>query len=176
MRGFLLFSSLAGLIFAALSAPAGQPSCIPFSDAGKYIGSHRCVRGKVVQVVRGDSGVHFVDFCEDHTGCPFSVVIFANDLRHVGDIRELDGKEIEIQGDIKEYDGHAEIILERVGQLHGEAGRIPPLPKEYDVERRGHYSAGKLSDPKTATSYKSKKASPSPNIPWDPQRPGGEPE
>jgi len=155
---------------------AGNPSCVPFSEAGKYVGSHKCVSGKVVHVEAGDKGVHFVDFCEDHARCPFSVVVFAGDLRHVGDIRDLAGREIQIRGDIKEYDGHAEIILERVGQLQGDAARIPPLPKDYDVERRGHYSAGKFSKPKKTTTYKKKKASPPPNVIWDSQREEAEPD
>jgi hypothetical protein len=166
------------LLWAALTIPAsaGKPPCIPFSEAGKYIGSNKCVSGKVVQVEAGDKGVHFVDFCADHARCPFSVVVFASDLRHVGDVRDLAGREIEVHGDIKEYDGHAEIILERVGQLQGEAARIPPLPKDYDVERRGHYSAGKFSKPKKTTTYKKKKAPPPPNVIWDSQREEAEPD
>jgi hypothetical protein len=155
---------------------AGSPPCVPFSEAGKYIGSHKCVSGKVVHVEAGDKGVHFVDFCEDHAHCPFSVVVFAGDLRHVGDIRDLAGREIQIHGDIREYDGHAEIILERVGQLQGEAARIPPLPKDYDVEPRGHYSAGKFSKPKRTTTYKKKKAPPPANVIWDSQGQEAEPD
>src|SRR5207244_12846573 len=49
---------------------------------------------------------------------------------------------------IKEYDGHPEIILKDPRQLRGEAARIPPLPKKFDVENKGRYSAGKLSHPK----------------------------
>jgi len=154
-------------ILLAVPAEAGTPSCVPFSEANKYIGSYRCVSGKVLGVQAGKAGVHFVDFCEDHERCPFSVVVFADDLRHVGDIRDLTGKEIEIRGDIKEYDGHAEIILERVSQLHGEAARIPPLPKDYDVERRGHYSAGKFSRPKKPTATKQKKSTPPATVIWE---------
>jgi hypothetical protein len=149
------------------SALAGNPTCVPFSEAEKYVGSHRCVIGKVVQVETGEKGVHFVDFCTDHGRCPFSVVVFASDLKHVGDIRDLTGREIQICGDIREYDGHAEIILERVGQLVGDAARIPPLPKDYDVERRGHYSSGQFSRPKATKSPKQKKAKPPPSVIWD---------
>jgi hypothetical protein len=163
-------------LLLAVRVEAGKPPCIPFSEAGKHIGSHRCVSGKVVHVEAGEKGVHFVDFCEDHTRCPFSVVVFASDLRHVGDVRDLAGKDIQIRGDIKEYDGHAEIILERVGQLEGDSARIPPLPKDYDVERRGHYSAGTLSRPKTATTAKKKKSKPPATVIWDANQKDQEPD
>ena len=76
-------------------------------------------------------------------------------------MRQLAGQEIEIHGPIKDYDGRAEIILERLSQLHGEAARIPPLPKEYDVEHKGKFSAGKMSHPKTSrTAARKKQAEP----------------
>lgn len=136
--------------------PVWAADCIAFSDAGKYVGSTKCVRGKVVRVEQGNRGVHFVDFCEDFRNCPFTVVVFAGDLRQVGDVRQLAGREIEIHGPIKDYDGRAEIILERLSQLHGDAARIPPLPKEYDVERKGRFSAGTMSHAKTAKSPRKK--------------------
>jgi len=37
-----------------------------------------------------------------------------------------------------------EIILENAAQLGGQAARISPLPKSFDVEQRGHFSAGKF--------------------------------
>ena len=44
----------------------------------------------------------------------------------------------------KLYDGRPEIILSRISQIEGGAAMIPPLPKNYDVENRGHFSAGRL--------------------------------
>lgn len=156
-------------VWLSLTLPAvpGTAACVPFSEAEKYVGSHRCVSGKVIQVQPGEKGVHFVDFCADHARCPFSVVVFASDLRHVGDIRDLAGREIQIRGDIREYDGHAEIILQRPGQLMGDAARIPPLPKDYDVEKRGHYSSGQFSKPKKAKTSRPKKSPPPPGVIWD---------
>ena len=176
MRQLFLTACWLLWIVLTVQVEAGNPACVLFSEAGKYIGSHKCVRGKVVHVEAGDKGVHFVDFCEDHACCPFSVVVFASDLRHVGDIRDLAGREIEVHGDIKEYDGHGEIILERVGQLQGDAARIPRLPKDYDVERRGHYSAGKFRKPKKTTTYKKKKTPPPATVIWDSQGQEAEPD
>ena len=79
------------------------------------------VTGKVLRVKQGNRGVHFFDFCEDYRMCPFTVVVFPSNLKHVGDVRQLEGKDIQIHGPIKEYDGRAEIILERTSQLDGEA-------------------------------------------------------
>jgi hypothetical protein len=51
---------------------------------------------------------------------------------------------IEIRGPVKLYNGRAEIVLNRVSQLTGGSTLIPPLPKNYDVEKQGHYRAGSI--------------------------------
>ena len=118
--------------------------CIPVHEAGKHIGETKCVAGKVLRVSVGKKGVHFLDFCEDQMACPFTVVVFASDLKDVGDVRRLEGRVIEIHGPVKLYDNRAEIILNRISQISGGAALIPPLPKGYDVENRGRFSAGRL--------------------------------
>ena len=130
-----------------------------FWEAKKHISETRCVSGKVLRVKEGNRGVTFLDFCEDYLVCPFTVVVFPSDLKHVGDLRQLQGKMVEIHGPVKEYDGRAEIVLERARQLTGDAGQIPPLPKGYDVEKKGRYSAGKFSHPKTGRKTKKKRQS-----------------
>jgi hypothetical protein len=129
-------------------------------EAGEHIGAHRCVTGKVLHVKRGERGVHFFGFRADYRTCPFTVVVFASDLKQVGDVQQLEGRQIEIEGEIKSYDGRAEIVLQRVSQLRRDAARIPPLPKEYDVERHGKYSAGTFRYPKQSKSASRKKQSP----------------
>jgi hypothetical protein len=145
---------------------ASQAQCIRFEDAQKHIGATRCVSGRVLHVKLGNGGVHFFDFCEDFRLCPFTVVVFPGDLKQVGDVRRLEGRQVEIEGEVKGYDGRAEIILKRPGQLHGDAGRLPPVPKEYDVERRGKYSAGTLRFPKKAKT-RSTKSKPPATVTWD---------
>jgi hypothetical protein len=129
------------LFFAAFACAA---DCIPITEAAQHIGEVKCVTGKVHRVKIGTRGVHFVDFCEEQMACPFTVVVFPADLKDVGDVRRLEGRMIEIHGAVKLYDGRAEIILNRVSQLTGGTTLIPPLPKNYDVEKTGHYSAGHL--------------------------------
>lgn len=134
------------LILSAVAAAASD--CLPITQASQHVGETKCVTGKVVHVKVGAKGAHFIDFCQDRMACPFTVVVFASDLKDVGDVRRLAGQVIEIHGPVKLYDGRAEIILNRVSQLTGGSTLIPPLPKNYDVEKQGHYSAGRLHPPK----------------------------
>jgi hypothetical protein len=163
------------ILILTLLSPAGSVAeCIPFDQAGKHVGETQCVSGKVFRVQSGSRGVHYLDFCEDFRACPFTVVIFPHNLKSVGDIRQLQGRIVEVHGPIKEYDGRAEIILQESRQLGGEAARIPALPKNYDVEQRGHYSAGSISHPRTAKK-KSKKRVPATlpiEVPEDESAPG----
>jgi hypothetical protein len=144
--------------------------CIPFTDARDHIGEVHCVSGKVVRIERGQNGVTYVDFCEDHLLCPFSAVIFSHDLKSVGDVRQLAGRTVEVHGPVKGYDGHAEIIVQDIDQLAGYGVRIPPLPKTYDVEQKGHYSAGNIRRPKRVhTTYPKKNPAKIPiDVPVDP--------
>jgi hypothetical protein len=133
-----------GLVFCCATSLLLASDCISVQDAGRHIGENKCVTGKVLRVKVGTRGVHFLDFCEDQMACPFTVVVFPFDLKDVGDVRRLEGRVIEIKGPVKMYDNRAEIVLNRIGQIVGGADMIPPLPKNYDVENRGHFSAGRL--------------------------------
>ena len=130
--------------------------CIPFQEASQHVGDTLCVVGNVHRVKIGVDGVHFLEFCEDHMACPFTVVVFESDLKDVGDVRRLEGRTIEIRGPIKLYEGQPEIILNRISQIRGGAAMIPPLPKNYDVENRGHFSAGRLRPTKRPARVKAK--------------------
>ena len=136
-------------VWFAISAVLSSAECLSIVNARNHIGETRCVAGKVIKIGQGDKGVHFLDFCEDHDTCPFTVVVFAGDLRYVGDVRQLAGKTVEIHGPVKLYDNRAEIILSDLRQLKGEGTQLPPLPKNFDVERKGRYSAGKFGYPKS---------------------------
>lgn len=133
--------------------------CIAIGEARQHVGETKCVSGKVTRVKVGARGTHFLNFCEDQMACPFSVVIFSHDLKDVGDVRRLAGHTIEIHGLVKLYDGRPEIVLNRASQISGGAAMLPPLPKNYDVENRGHYSPGRLRPTK-----KPAKTKPIPNL------------
>jgi hypothetical protein len=142
--------TLPRLMLALLLPTLALADCIPIAEAKNHVGETRCVTGKVVRVKTGNRGVTFFDFCEDYRLCPFTVVVFSSDLKSVGDVRQLQGRIVEIHGPVIEYDGRAEIILKQPRQLTGEGAQIPPLPKNYDVANKGRYSAGKFSYPKAA--------------------------
>ncbi len=142
------------LLAILLSTAAAASDCLPIGDAKQHVGEIKCVTGKVVRVKVGAKGVHFVDFCADQMACPFTVVVFPHDLKDVGDVRRLTGHVIEIHGPVKLYDGRAEIVLTRVSQLSAGSTLIPPLPKNYDVEKQGHYSAGRMRPTKKPAKIK----------------------
>jgi hypothetical protein len=147
-----LLPFMALVLISAICSEAAD--CLPIGEAGKHVGETKCVTGKVLRVKVGAKGVHFVDFCEDQLACPFTVVVFPHDLKDVGDVRRLTGRVIEIHGPVKLYDGRAEIILNRVSQVTGGSTLIPPLPKNYDVEKQGHYSAGRMRPTKKPAKVK----------------------
>ena len=147
--GILLLSSISLSIFCS-------SSCIPFEQARNHLGETECISGKVIRVKEGNRGVRFLDFCEDYRLCTFTVVVFPYDLKKIGDIRQLAGKVVEIRGEVREYDDRAEMVLENAKQLGGGVMRLPPLPKNFDVEERGHFSAGSARAKKSRTTHKKK--------------------
>lgn len=149
-------SARIALLILLFTLRAFASDCIPIHEAGGHVGESKCVTGKVVRVTLGAKGVHFLDFCEDQLACPFTVVVFASDLKDIGDVRRLTGRTIEVRGAVKLYDGRPEIILSRLSQLSGGAALVPPLPKNYDVENRGHFSAGRLRPTKKPAKTKAK--------------------
>jgi hypothetical protein len=164
MRSFI--RNTAFFLFLVIS-PLCLGVCLPIHEAQNHIGETRCVTGKVLKIAQGDKGVHFLDFCENRDTCPFTVVVFAGDLKYVGDVRALAGKTIEIHGPVKLYDNRAEIILNDLRQLKGDGVKLSPLPKNYDVEKKGRYSPGIFSHAKPAR-QPSKKRQTKPISPNDP--------
>ena len=147
---------LAALAFLLFTPPLRASDCLPIREASQHVGETKCITGKVLHVKVGPKGVHFIRFCEEQAACPFSVVVFASDLKDVGDVRRLAGRTIEIRGALKAYDRRPEIILSRISQIEGGVAMIPPLPKNYDVENRGHFSAGRSRPTKKPTKAKAK--------------------
>jgi len=147
-------------------------SCFPIEQAHEHIGETQCITGKVLRVKRGSRGATFFDFCEDFRVCPFTVVVFPGHLKDIGDVRSLQNRVVEIHGPLREYDGRAEIVLEELRQLGGGAAAlIPKLPKDYDVERKGKYSAGSFSLPKPAHPTTKKKQMPTLPVDTEDQEP-----
>ncbi len=163
------FSSLTCVlgIFLAISAAVfasntPKPDCVSFADASRHVGMAQCVRGTVLHVDDGSNGVTLLNFCKDAKACPFTVVVLPRDLKRVGDVRQLEGRKIEIRGTIEDFDGRAQIILRRTQQLLGDAAFLlfPRVPTDYDVERQPHNSAGRIRRPKAAKKTETKQGEP----------------
>ena len=140
-----MLKRLAGALLIVLAPVPALSKCLPITEAPKQVGETACIIGKVVKVGESKrSGTMFLNFCDDFRNCPFSVVVFPSELKDVGDVRWLEGKNIEIHGKIKLYRGQAEMILKDARQLSGDSAKIPAIPKTYDVERQGRFSAGRF--------------------------------
>ena len=145
------------LLICLLPRHALAAECFPIDQARAHVGEDQCITGRVVRVKHGSRGTTYFDFCEDFRICPFTAVIFSGHLKDVGDVRQLTNRVVEIHGTLKQYDGRAEIVVQDARQLGGEGSHIPKLPKNYDVENKGHYSAGTFSLPKAPrATYKKK--------------------
>ncbi len=136
------------LMLFFFSIPASS-ECLSISDAPHHVGQKTCVAGKVLTVTESENGTFTLDFCPDKRLCPFIVRVLPQDYEYVGNVTQLVGREIEIHGKIKEWNGRTGIILRDLDQLTGESAKIPSLPKAYDVEHHGNYSPGQFKGNKS---------------------------
>jgi len=143
------------------SSSSKPQNCVPIAEASKHVRKQTCVTGTVIRVEDGSHGVTFLDFCAEYRTCPFTVVVFPADRRKIGDVHQLQGRVVRIQGKIEEYDDRAEIVLHHAQQLGDDAKLLSAVPKDYDVERHGHYSAGSFRAAKATKPKRTAQALPS---------------
>jgi micrococcal nuclease len=86
-------------------------------DAKNHIGENETVIGIDSQVYHSRGGACFLDIDGNYPDNTFAAVIFKSDLKKFKDIDEYEGKEIEVTGKIKEYNGKPEIILKSESQI-----------------------------------------------------------
>ncbi|HLY63802.1 MAG TPA: hypothetical protein VKV95_23935 [Terriglobia bacterium] len=98
--------------------PQTSTGCVDFHDAASHVGQTGCISGRLLRVFTSRGGNSFLDFCESYKDCPFTSVIFAADKNKFGDMETLNGRQIEIQGNITSYQGRAEIIVHSPQQIH----------------------------------------------------------
>jgi hypothetical protein len=98
-------------------ARVAQQGCIPISEASLHTGENSCVEGRVLRVFTSRSGSTFLDFCADYHHCPFGSVIFAADRSRFGNLGSLEGRKVEISGEITTYNGRAEIVIRDPKQI-----------------------------------------------------------
>ncbi len=108
---------LTAVAVPAGSQPGATPGCVDIKDAGAHTGEAGCVTGRLLRVFTSRGGNSFMDFCADYRNCPFTSVIFASDKTKFGDLGTLAGRQVEIQGTITAYQGHAEIIIHDPQQI-----------------------------------------------------------
>src|SRR5260370_28530918 len=108
--------ALSGVCFARNTSPS---DCVSFTEASQHVGATECIRGTVQHVENGSNGVTILNFCQEpkSNSCPFTAVVFPADLKKIGDVRLLEGRSVEINGMIENYDGRAKIDLRRSQQL-----------------------------------------------------------
>ena len=147
--------------------------CIPFNEAPQHIGETRCVKGKVLRIEQSQPGFESLSFCIDQRKCAFTALVFFGDPGSAASLRELQGKTIKIHGLVKESNGDAQIVLRDSRQLLPDDSGVPSFMKTYEVEERGHYSAGTSHAPKARRTTTKKQTATLPiEIPEDTEEAG----
>ena len=112
-----LLNAYRGNTAAAQAAAPISIGTIDYADAPIHIGDLASVRGTLVDSYTSKTGTLFLDFCKSYKNCPFSGVIFANDVKKFGDLTRYVGQTITLTGKISSYQGKAEIILSDPNQF-----------------------------------------------------------
>jgi hypothetical protein len=105
---------------ASVPAEAETGPCVPFAEAGPLVGKTACVSGRVLKVFTSKAGNTFLDFCQDYRTCPFMSVVFSQDRAVFGDLKQLQGRRVEIRGLVTFYQNRAEIIIRDPDQIRVE--------------------------------------------------------
>jgi hypothetical protein len=100
-----------------VSSPKPSGNTYDYTEAKNHEGEFANVTGPVVQVYTSKSNTTFFDFCSDYKNCGFGAVIFSSALSNFPDVKQYEGKNITINGLIKDYQGNAEIIINSPEQI-----------------------------------------------------------
>ncbi len=100
----------------ALSVGAQAETIAP-SEAAHYVGREATIAGVVRQVSRSNGGTTFINFGGRFPNHVFYAVIFANRASAFPDVFDLEGRSVEITGDIQLYKGKPQIIVSTPGQI-----------------------------------------------------------
>ena len=112
-----LLDAYQGTNAAAQAAAPVSAGTIDYTDAPGHIGEQASVTGTLADAYTAKSGTVFLDFCKAYKSCPFSGVIFADDVKKFGDLSSFSGTQITLTGTISSYNGQAEIKLSDPSQL-----------------------------------------------------------
>ncbi|MDB5244655.1 MAG: hypothetical protein JWN18_525 [Parcubacteria group bacterium] len=112
-----LLEAYKGNTAAANAAAPVSAGTIDYTEAPKHIGEIASVQGTLESAYTSKSGTVFLDFCKSYKSCPFSAVIFADDVKKFGDLSRYEDTVVTVTGKISSYQGQAEIILSSPSQL-----------------------------------------------------------
>ncbi|HLT24336.1 MAG TPA: hypothetical protein VK004_04360, partial [Ignavibacteria bacterium] len=93
-----------------------SPGTVSTRAAGKYIGENKTVRGDVADVNKRQK-VWYLNFDGKYPNNTFTGVIFPRSFDAFPDVEQYEGKTIEISGEISEYNGKPQIILNDPSQV-----------------------------------------------------------
>lgn len=94
-----------------------QGGVYDYTQAANHIGENAQVRGMVVKVDSSKKGTIFLDYCSNYRTCPFSAVVFSSNSGNFTNLSSYEGHYLTISGQIKTYQGRAEIILNNPSQI-----------------------------------------------------------
>ena len=95
----------------------GTAPVYDYTEVAGHIGEYASVKGTVVKIVTSKTNTTFFDYCYDYRNCPFSAVIFSSAKSRFSDLGQYQGQKITVKGQIKSYQGKAEIILNDPSQI-----------------------------------------------------------
>ncbi len=115
-----LLAVLFGLAVTAVEAPAEETNAVPptigSAQAADWIGKQVVVTGVVAQV-SSRPGLTFLNFDKRYPNSPFTAIIRARYTNEFENVSALQGKSVSVTGQMKDYNGKAEIELTRKSQL-----------------------------------------------------------
>jgi DNA/RNA endonuclease YhcR with UshA esterase domain len=89
---------------------------IPPEEAAYHIGQKQTVRGRVFEVHASKNGTVFMNMGAPFPDQTFTVVCFKQAVP-IETLRKFENRKISVSGEIKEYKGQAEIILNSMDQI-----------------------------------------------------------
>lgn len=112
-----LFKTYEGTDAAAGAAAFISSGTYDYTEAPSHVGEYATITGKVVRVYTSKTNTTFLNYCADYKTCPFTAVIFADDVGRFGDPSHFEGQTLAITGKVTLYDDRAEIVLSKPDQI-----------------------------------------------------------
>ncbi|GEM_PF-1334125 len=96
---------------ANYAGPKLNGKAYPYTEAKNHIGESTGISGTVVKVFTSSTNTTFLDFCATSKTCPFTAIVFKEDVSKLPNLTKYQGKSIIVSGIVRLYNGQAEIII-----------------------------------------------------------------